>query len=153
MRRKVGVTLVELLLVLAILGVVASIGFVNFRVLGNDVHNGAGQIAGGFKQARARAMATTSAYRVVRVSETALRAEFAVNCAAAEDAWTVDERFELRLEGAVTITSIDDPASGDVVLCFNSRGLSNSNPTITLTDREGRTATVEVFIGGAVDRR
>jgi prepilin-type N-terminal cleavage/methylation domain-containing protein len=147
-----GLTLLELLMVLALVGIVAGIGFVNFRSLGGDVTNGAHQLAGGFKQARARAMASTSAYRLVYLSPSELRAEWARNCAG-EGGWAVDPRFKLELPSNVVIHEVVNPLGTDVVLCFNSRGLADANPTLHLRDAEGRAAEVEVLIGGAVEVR
>jgi prepilin-type N-terminal cleavage/methylation domain-containing protein len=147
-----GLTLLELLLALALVAIAVGIGFVNFRTLGADVANGAHQLAGGVKQARAKAMATTSAYRLVYLSPTELRAEWSRSCAG-EDGWTLDPSFNLELPSNVIIYEIANPLASDVIVCFNSRGLADANPTLRLRDFEGRTAEVEVLIGGAVELR
>lgn len=148
MRQARGVTLLESLVVIAIIGILAGIAFINFRPLGNDLHNATTELAGYLRQVRARAMATTSAYRVVVVSNTELRVEHARACN--DTTWLPEPRLSLQLREGVTMSGI--PAAGGQLVCFTSRGLTanNQNPRITLRDRRANTRQVEVFVGGAV---
>ncbi|CAN5771094.1 hypothetical protein BH24DEI2_BH24DEI2_03890 [soil metagenome] len=142
-----GFSLVEMMVTLAIFGILLGIAALNLRPLSNDAQNGATILAGSFKQARARAMVTTSAYRLVYMGPTTLRAEYANTCGAT--AWTPDPRFDVALEGGVTMTG-ENVKPGDVLVCFSSRGLANDSLTIRLTDKQDRSRTVEVYVGGAV---
>jgi len=133
------------------LGILAGIAFINFRPLGNDLHNATTELAGYLRQVRARAMATTSAYRVVVVSNTELRAEHARACA--DTSWTHEPRLRLQLREGVTMSGI--PAVGERLVCFTSRGITgitqgSQNPRVTLRDARGNTRQVEVYVGGAV---
>lgn len=143
-----GLTVVELVVVLAILGVLAGIVGMNLRPFGGDLENAAQETVSFFKLTRAKAMARTAAYRVVFASETRLRAEFANTCNHS-GTWTNDAQLGLELREGVVMDATGLEA-GDVLLCFNSRGLSTQNPSIDLVGAEGRTRSVEVYLGGAV---
>lgn len=147
-RRRAGLSLLEVLVVVGILGVALGIGFSNLRPLAGDLHNNANRVAGTFRQVRAKAMVTTSAYRVVKLSATRLRAEYAVTCSAAS--WTADPKLGIDLGDR---TEIRTPAANTGLVCFNSRGLAEDNPTLVLADPAGKTVSVEVFLGGAVEIR
>lgn len=146
--RMRGLSIVELLIALSVLGIIFGIAAINLRPLSNDVANAATEAAGFFRQVRARAMATTSAYRVVVASNSELRAEYARACS--DTAWLPEPRLSLQLREGVTMSGI--PAAGGQLICFTSRGLTadNQNPRITLRDRRGNTRQVEVYVGGAV---
>ncbi len=147
-RRTNGFTLVELMVVVAILGVVLGIGFMNLRTLSGDLKNTANHVAGAFKQARAKAMATTSAYRVVKKSARRLELEYANACGS--DAWTTDARLVLEFDPRVKVQMQGEDAE---LLCFTSRGVADQNPSLTLKDERGKTMIVEVLLGGAVEIR
>lgn len=152
--RASGFTIVELLVVMAIIGIAGSLALFGLRGLGPRAINAAGQIEGTVKQVRAKAMATTSAYRLLYVSENELRAEWARSCNADAADWTVDARMGLELPDQFAISQSDGSAyaADDEILCFSPRGLSNVNPTVRVTDTQrGNSASVEVLIGGAVE--
>lgn len=146
MGRAKGFTLLELLIVIAIAGIVMSIGFLNLRPLSGDLRNNASRVAGNFKQARAKAMSTTSAYRVVKTSATTIRADWAENCQA--NNWTTDEKFNVTLDNNIRIES-----GNRTLVCFTSKGIATSNPVLTMRDERGKRMRVEVFLGGAVEIR
>lgn len=152
--RTNGFTIVELLVVMAIIGIVGSLALYGLRGLSPRAVDVAGQLGGTVKQVRAKAMATTSAYRLLYVSENELRAEWARSCNAAAADWTVDARMGLELPDQFAISQNDGSAyaTNDEILCFSPRGLSNVNPTVLVTDTQrGNSASVEVLIGGAVE--
>ena len=144
--RRSGYSVVELLLVVAIIGILGAIGFLNLRPLHNDARAAAHEFAGTVKQARGRAMATTSAYRLVYEAPDRLKVEWRVACGGSET-WAPEARFDLVLRDGTTIEGLTD---GTELLCFNSRGITVQARTLTFRDSSGRTATVEVFAGGAV---
>ncbi|MDZ7704997.1 MAG: prepilin-type N-terminal cleavage/methylation domain-containing protein [Trueperaceae bacterium] len=74
--RTNGFTIVELLVVMAIIGIVGSLALYGLRGLSPRAVDAAGQLGGTVKQVRAKAMATTSFYRLVYASERELRAEW-----------------------------------------------------------------------------
>ncbi len=144
-----GLTIVELVIILAILGILISISAANLRPLGNDLENAVQETAAFFKYARIKAISTTSAYQVVFESNTKLKAEYALFCDTPND-MIEDIRLQLELRENITIKS-EDFQPGDVLVCFNNRGTTNqTNPTVILQDQYGNEKAVEVFVGGAV---
>jgi Tfp pilus assembly protein FimT len=146
-RGSQALTLLEIILVVAVVGIVLAVGAVSLTALGDPLGAAASSVEGTFKQVRAKAMSTTSAYRVSRVSATGLLAEYAMSCSDTTG-WTHDARLDATLDNGVQLTV---PAANGVIVCFDARGLADSNPTVTLTDAKGATASVEVFVGGAVE--
>ena len=146
MRGSQALTLLEIILVVAVVGIVLAIGAVRLNALGDPLGTAAATVEGTFKQVRAKAMSTTSAYRVSRVSATGLRAEYAVSCSDTSG-WVHDPKLDATLEDRVQITA---PSTNGEIVCFDSRGIADTNPTVALADAKGATATVEVFLGGAV---
>jgi prepilin-type N-terminal cleavage/methylation domain-containing protein len=158
--RRHGFTLLELLILLAVLGIVFAIAALDVRPLTNDARNAATELASAVRLTRSRAMATTSAHRLVVDGPSSLRVEAAVGCDDPEDDWAVEDRFGTTFSGGATLQEIaqggGDPApaaSGDVLLCFDARGLADASPTVLLEDGRGRSATVDVYAGGGVELR
>ena len=149
MRRHQGFTLIELLIVLGIFGVVMGIAALNLRPLSGDVQAAANEVAGTFKQARARAMVTTSAHRVVpSASGDTLTVQSAATCNPADpNAWTTNDRLTRTLREGVKLEQTNWR------VCFTSRGLATSGPSFDLTGKDGKTITVQVFLGGTVALR
>jgi prepilin-type N-terminal cleavage/methylation domain-containing protein len=145
--RRPGFTLVEALIVVILVGLVMGIAANTFSGLSNDLENAAAETGAFFRQVRARAMTTTSAYRVVYASATELRTESARACN--DTTWTGDAGLSLVLRERTTVKA-DGIADGDVVVCYNSRGIGNASPTLIVTSRVGEEAEVEIFAGGAV---
>lgn len=145
--RNRAFTLIEALVVLGITGIILAIGAINLRGLNNPLQNGASQLEGFFKQARSKAMATTSAYRIRAESASRLVAEYAANCDAA--AWTADPRLTLEFAEGVKVSGTNYPWP----VCFTSRGLADKNLVVTLSDASNRTRQVEVMLGGGVRPR
>ncbi|MFA5552002.1 MAG: hypothetical protein WDA03_10340 [Trueperaceae bacterium] len=126
----------------------------NLRPLNNEATNAANAVAAGLKQARARAMANTSAYRLVVAGSGSLIAEHAVSCTSTN--WTPDSRYDVRLDFEATLAAyvggeLVEP--GEVAACFNSRGFAQTSSEFNFTGRDGRTRQVELFVGGAVEIR
>lgn len=151
-RNSKGITIIELLVIVAILGITIVAGGMGLRALGNDLQNAASETSAFFKQARIKAISTTSAYRVVFESETRLRAEHAVFCEEG-GAWEHDARLDLVLREDIVMDGSGYQA-GDVLLCFNSRGITDDtypqNPEVRLKDQSGQEKIVEVYKGGGV---
>ena len=144
MHKNQGFTLIELLIVLGIFGVVMGIAAMNLRPLSGDVQAAANEVAGTFKQARARAMVTTSAHRVVpSAAGDQLTVEFAPTCDA--NVWTTNDRLTRNLREKVKLTRTDWS------VCFDTRGLAQDAPVFGLEGPEGKTINVRVFLGGTVE--
>ncbi len=142
-----GFTLIEGLVIIAVLGILAGIAFLDVRPLENTARNGANELAATLRQARSRAMATTSAYRLVLVDAERVVAQWRRSCGGSEP-WSDDPRFDLALpRGATVVGGVD---VGQPITCFDSRGIGDASPLLVIRDARGREATVDVLAGGAV---
>lgn len=145
--QRQGLTLLEVLLVVAVVGIVLAIGAVSLRRLGDPLGAATSAVEGTFRQARAKAMSTTSAYRVSRSGPATLAVAYARTCSDS-GAWTPDPRLATALEHGATL---ERPDADGVIVCFDSRGIADANPTVTVRGPDGGTRDVEVLIGGAVE--
>ncbi len=133
-------TLIELLLVLAILALSLGIAVLHLRPMATPLKTGAVLTEGFLRMARLQAMATTSAYRVSPSSSTRLAAETAASCSATT--WTSVANMDLELPRGVATSD----TSWSV--CFSSRGISNNNLTIGLYHTSYGSEQIEVLLGG-----
>ena len=136
-----GFSLLEVVVAISISAVLLGTVAMNYRGLLNPSQSGAATLAAFFKEARARAVSTTSAYRVHPVTPTQVIASYGASCSSTP---TQDTRLILDLPQGVALTDISWST------CFHARGLADSNITVTLIDDHGDTHDVEVFLGGAV---
>jgi prepilin-type N-terminal cleavage/methylation domain-containing protein len=141
MLRAAGMSLIELLVVLAVAGIALGASTLYLRPMEAPLQTGAANLEGFLRQARGRALATTSAYRVTPSDSRNVEAEFASNCGAST--WTSDPGVTLVLPRQVAMTD-----TGWSV-CFNSRGLADSNLVISLTHPSAGSRQIEVLRGGA----
>jgi len=141
MRTSSGSSLLELLAVLAIVGIALGAASLYLRPMEAPVQTAAVELEGFLRQARARALATTSACRVLPAGPSRLRTECADDCAATT--WTVEPGGGLDLPRGVTMTDTSWSS------CFDSRGLAGANLRITLVHPEYHSRQVEVLLGGA----
>ena len=79
-----GSSIIEMMLVAALITILLSSATSNLKVLNNPVLQGSQHLMGFFKQARARAMSTTRAYLVYPSSTSTVIAGYANSCAEAE---------------------------------------------------------------------
>lgn len=140
MRGQCGVSLVELLAVMAILGVIVGTAGLYLKPMEAPLNTGAEGLDALFRQARARGMATTSAYRVSPEGPGRIRAEYAESCLGTT--WTTDPRVALELPEQVSLADLTWS------VCFSSRGIADTNEVVTLTHPDFGTARVEVMLGG-----
>ncbi len=140
---------------MAVVGVVMGIGALNLKPLNNDAGSAAGQLVGFLKLTRAKAMSTTSAYRVwteagSKPNQVRLYALRAKRCSDGYSAWVRDPKLQVELPEKVTLkvtgyytTTLTQP------VCFDSRGLVASYIKLKLEDDRERTREVELLLGGA----
>ncbi|WP_117238467.1 pilus assembly FimT family protein [Thermus sediminis] len=149
-----GLTLIELVVVLAVLAIASSIMALNVRPFYNPVQDALSRTEGFVKQVRSKAMATTSAYRIT-LEGNRLKAAYAPTCRSAS--FTEDRSLQAEIPAEVIVTFT--PQGG--VPCFNSRGLLilqnagnySGEPYYRFTDPQGRQGTLRLFLGGGVVRQ
>jgi len=142
MRQDRAFTLLELM---AVLGLASIIGFIclhEFRPLSDPLRNGTAEVIAFMKQARAKAISTTSAYTVQPLSATRIGTVYASFCSDTET--TADNSMVLDLPQGISLSDTDWS------VCFSSRGLPDANVVIPLSAVRGGTNWIEVFLGGAV---
>ena len=137
---ETGTTLIELIAVIAILGIGLAAASMYFRTMEGPLESGIALTEGQLRQARVTAMATTSAYRVRPSSDATIIAESAVNCAATT--WTADPDLVIDLPDDVSFTDTS------WAFCFSARGVSTVDATIALQHPRLGTRQVEVLRGG-----
>ena len=141
MNRQSGLTLLELLGVLALIGIAVAAVAVRMQSSGNPLDVSTSLLEGEFRAARLNAIATMSSYRVSPATPTTLRAEKAATCSATT--WTVDSNFNNALSTGVTMS----PSYWSV--CYRSRGIATANVVVTLAHSQYGSRRVEVLVGGA----
>jgi prepilin-type N-terminal cleavage/methylation domain-containing protein len=140
-RGERGSSLIELIAVMAVIGISVGAAVVYLQPAAAPVETGAVLVKSFFGLARARATATTSAYRLTASSSTAIAAEYAGDCA--DTTWTDDPELTLDLPSGVWFVETDWS------ICFTGRGASDTNVTVTLTDPHSGQQQVEVLLGGS----
>jgi type II secretion system protein H len=145
--RRRGFTLIEFLVVVAVIGIVAAIAALDVRPLNNEARNAASEFASTVRQTRARAMATTSAYRLVLVANDRVVVETRATCDGSET-WVAEPRLEFSARDGTRLVA--GASVGDEIACFSSRGIATADPDLTFRDGRGREATVTILAGGAV---
>ncbi len=171
-----GFTMVELLVIIAIIGIMAAFSapYINFGV--NPLKDTTNRLASNFKLMRVKAMSQTSAYRIKQATSTTLKIERAKSCLAPDSDWIVDNNFDSEDLTLTEAKDVQGLAKGAVIeitaatenttnitpligtasspgwsLCFNSRGLANKTLEITITDQKTtKTKRIEIFQGGGV---
>lgn len=138
--RQTGLTLVELLVAVALLGVVVAMGAVYVDTTERPLEAGGSLLEGLLRQARARSISTTTAHRVAPSGPGSLIVEFGDDCDAAT--WTQEPRMDVDLPEQVTMS--DTTWS----VCFSRRGIASDNVTITLDHPEWGSKELEVLRGG-----
>lgn len=137
-----GFTILELLVVMGLIASMLAIGTHNLRSMTNQIQSGAAEISGFLKQARAKAIASTKAYKVTVASENQLVASFALNCDSSS--FQTDPTLALTMPLEVSITDINWE------ICFGSRGLPKTNDILFINDVHGEFRSIEVMLGGAI---
>ncbi len=135
-----GSTLMETIVVLAILGLSLGMGAVYLTPLEAPLEAAASLVEGFCRQARLSAIATTSAYRVRPATAERLLLEHASSCA--ETVWTADDGVQPELPSGVSVESTAWS------VCFSSRGVSSDNQEIRLQHAQDGSIGVEVLVGG-----
>ena len=137
---EAGITVPEMLVVIAILGLSVGVAAINVEPLETPLEASVTLTEGFFREARLGAIATTSAHRVRPDNSHRLGVQQALSCSG--PTWTTVPNMKLNLPQGVTLTD-----TGWSV-CFSSRGISSDNVTLTLQHDEYGSEQVEVLLGG-----
>jgi len=140
MSRQSGVTFVELLVALSILGIALAVSSIYLKSTDNPLKTGSVLLEGAMREARLMAIAETAAYRVVPQGTRAVRMQHAATCG--DTTWSDATTPSVTMPDGVTVDS-----EGWAV-CFNSRGISSDNVVVTLSHGGYGTRQVEVLLGG-----
>lgn len=135
-------TFIEMVVTMGLAMVCSSAAMLNLKELNDPLKNGSAEIVSFIKQARGKAISTTSAYTIVPISSTQFKVQVSTTCSATE--FEDDERLTLNLPTGAYITDTD------WTLCFNARGLPDGTLDVTVRDQDTDYKTVEVFLGGGV---
>ncbi len=131
-----------MLVVISLIGTMSAIGISNITALNNPLQNGTNELTGFLKQARARAISTTSAYTVRPLNETQIITEVGNSC---------DDPAP-ELDATLTYTFPHQVHIPDTSweICFTSRGLATSSPTIYVYGPNNKVQSISIYLGGAV---
>ena len=141
-RKDNGFSMLELLVVVAFLGIVSVIAVTNLKTLESPLAN-AGFTTGHYlRLVRAQAISTTSYIRLDPTSSTQLTAS---NVTTSDCSGTTTAITDLiyNYESGITLSATD------WYICFTPRGLSDEHVTFSFSDTTG-TKTVQVALGGGV---
>ncbi len=137
-----GVGMVELLSVLALVGVSVGMMVAYLKPVEAPLQTGGNSLVALMEQTRARSISTTQAHRVRPIDAETAIVEVADACGSV--AWTLEPMIDLELPDLVTLTATDWS------VCFNSRGLSSENLVITLQHPDRGSRRLELLRGGVL---
>jgi prepilin-type N-terminal cleavage/methylation domain-containing protein len=140
MTRQAGLTLIEALVVLAIIGLAVGAVALKLQPLETPLDTATSLIEGFFRQARLNAIASTSAYRVTPSLAGRLQASRASSCTSTT--WTTDNGMKLSLPDDVTVTPVT------WTVCYSSRGICDANVVVTVSHPAYGSKRIEVLLGG-----
>lgn len=165
--RTAGLTLLELLVVLALLGIIAALGMWSYLAARHPARDAARTVHAHLLTLRSQAMSNTQARRLVLTADRALVLQSALRCGETDQSsWTSLGVVALQPPAdRVTLTAAAPvppnptvPGSAQLVICFGPRGLAEPGGAdsaarfLTLQDHK-RTYRVEVALNGAVRTR
>jgi prepilin-type N-terminal cleavage/methylation domain-containing protein len=137
-----GFTMLELMVVLAMMGAISGMAAYQLKQLDNPAENSAAQVMSFIKKTRAKALATTYAYRVrPKANGLELETHYAISCTSTT--FTADTSLALKLPRTAAFNS------NAWSLCFAPRGTLATSQDISITDSK-RTVTVQVAMGGGM---
>lgn len=136
-----GFSLVEMLAVLGVISILGATAILNIKVLYNPIANASFEVNHYLKLVRSKAISQTRIIKISPISFTKLSAQTGDSCNTAS---TTINNLSLELPNNTSFQNISWS------LCFNQRGLSQSNTTFSITDIDSKIKTIEVALGGGV---
>ncbi len=140
-RRAAGYSLIETLGVVAILGLLTTFTVVSLKPIEQPVAAMADVLQGTLRQARSKAMATTTAQRV-RIFKRELVVE-AASGAACKWPWVADTTMAQSVPDDIGLSP------SNWIVCFDSRGVASSSVTITMTHPDYDPKQLQIMLGGS----
>lgn len=156
--RSSGFTLLQLLAVMAIIGIISSVGYYNYTKGLNPVRDASQQIVGELNRVRVDAMANTQAQRIILEDARTLRVETATNCDKSENTpsvsnWTVLRRIvwpNLNRANSVQLQTSTPDAVPNIIVCYTSRGLANISRSFNVLDSKTNYR-IDVALAGGIE--
>ncbi len=138
-----GFTMFEILVVVALVGILTMVAVSNIKVLENPLTNTSANLTHYFRLVRARALSQTRSIKVTPSGTQRLIAASATSCSAPSEDFRNESSLTLDLDRQTQITD----TSWSV--CFNQRGLVHEYTAFTLSS--GRSSKlVEIALGGGI---
>jgi len=144
-RHEAGFTLFEMLVVIAVIGILTGIGILSFARLQNNSRSAAYQLSSLYSQARNAAITNTRAYRL-RVVSGVLVIETSLRCTDTAG-WTA---APFNIPEVISRVTIAAQASPNDITCFDARGLAPLLGNLQVNDARGHIYILQPALGGAV---
>lgn len=153
-----GFTLVELLIGMAILGIIGAMGISSYQSTRNPARDAARTVHAAFFTLRSQAMSNTQARRLVLVNGKDLVLQSALRCSETNQTrWkqigtvSLESATPLVTLTAPTLITTDTtvPSGTKLVACFTSRGQASTAGSLRIADGK-HTYLVQVALGGGV---
>jgi prepilin-type N-terminal cleavage/methylation domain-containing protein len=143
-RRSNGFSLIELLIVIAIIGILSMVGVMALKGLNNPLSDESSRLNQQLRQVRTRAILSTSAIKLELKSgsTTQLLAKRAKSCSAIATDWTDVSELNITLVSDVTFGSVG-------ILCFEPRGTTSGASAIELS-YQTKSRWLDIYTAGAV---
>lgn len=147
-----GYTLFEMLVVIAIIGILFGIVAINVNGLHNNADTAASTVTSSLIQARTTAISTTSSIRVTLSSPTVLLFETNTGCSKTTG-WTSLSGISPSFNPGVSVTP-GTTLAGNWSICFTNRGelLLPAPATLTVKDTEKHSRSLTVYLTGSVSQ-
>ena len=141
--RQAGVTIAELLVVVALAGLMATMAIWQSDTVSGGLKVGTDELVSITKTARTYAMSTTTPHRLVPITDTLIAIEYGGPCGDAGATWPPleDERYDLPEGTRLSSTSWD--------VCFTTRGWTTDVHDLRLFEGESY-QDISVLLGGSV---
>ena len=140
-----GFSIVELLATMGIAAILTGFVAANFTALSSDIQNSSNQLAGFLKETRAKAISTTSAYKVEYQGDGTIKTLSAKLCDDLADDFVEDSKLSFEAPSKEVQVQPFSP------ICISARGLPDSTAMLTVNKRDwSQVNWVEIGLGGAV---
>lgn len=155
---QAGFTLLEMLVVMAVLGIILSLGVSSYLSTRNPPREAARTVHAALFTLRSQAMSNTQARRLVLVNEQELVLQSALRCSETDQSrWTRIGTIPIERGNRPLTLITNNPTPADptvpsgtlLVVCYTPRGLASRAGFLGITDGR-RTHEVEVALGGGL---